>query len=210
MSDVKFTKTATFIFPLLEVPKDLFACSIKDMFNRVKFTTRFLNAYLVDPNVNYKSDEENQYVFVVNRNYRDQDFDRFYSTITAMANYIDDYEVKDCLVFVFKIPENHLGNYSKIINGAYSEVDKEAKKLILTNNFYSGKAFTLPLILNKAEVLKQSWEDRLSLINEHIYSPANLYDQEVWPIIDLEKQVFTSEIVTLLSKKSELLPSEEF
>jgi hypothetical protein len=66
------------------------------------------------------------------------------------------------------------------------------------------------LILNKAEVLKQSWEDRLSLVNNHINSPANLYDQEVWPIIDLEKQVFCDNNLSLLSFKVELTPSEEF
>jgi hypothetical protein len=36
MSNVKFTKTATFIFPLLEVPKSLFECSIRDVFDRVR------------------------------------------------------------------------------------------------------------------------------------------------------------------------------
>lgn len=210
MSNVKFTKTATFIFPLLEVPKELFECSVKDVFNRVKFTTRFLNAYLEDPRVNYKSDEENKYVFIVSRNYRDQDFDRFYSTITALANYIDDYDIKDCVVFIFKVSERHIQNFNKVISGAYSEIDASAKKLILANNFYSGKPFTLPLILNKAEVLKESWENRLSLVNDHIHSPANLYDQEVWPIIDLEKQIFDAEALLSLTKQSELVPSEEF
>jgi hypothetical protein len=210
MSNVKFTKTATFIFPLLEIPKSLFECNVKDVFSRVKFNNRFLNAYLEDPRVNYKSDEEVQYVFVVVRNYRDQDFDRFYSTVTALGNYIDDYEIRECLVLIFKIPDSQKENCNKILKGAYSEIDKTGKQLILSNNFYSGKTFTLPLILNKAEVLKQSWEDRLSLVNDHINSPANLYDQEVWPIIDLEKQVFCDNNLSLLSFKVELTPSEEF
>lgn len=211
MSNVKYTKTATFIFPLLEIPKDLFACNITDMFGRVKYTNRFLNAYLEDKNITkYQSDDNNKYVFIVIRDYRDKDFDSFYSTLIAFENYVDDYNVQDSLVFVFTIPKKNIIDFKFIIIGAYSKITAKAKKLILSNNFFSGKPYTLPLILNKAEVLKNSWEERLTVKTANYYSPANLYDQEVWPIMELEKETLDKEIVSSLSSKISLLPSEEF
>jgi hypothetical protein len=171
MSIVKFTKTATFLFPLLDIPKVLFECNIKDRFGRTKHSDRFLNAYLTDTNVSRYNKDTN--IFVVIRNYRDVDFDRFYSTIQAFPNYVDDYDNKECLVLVFKVPEKNLADYNLLRQGQYSKVSNNAKKLILANNYYTGKAFTLPLILNKANALKESWEDRLSFIGKDIYSPAD-------------------------------------
>jgi hypothetical protein len=211
MKDVKYTKTATFIFPLLEVPKELFTCDIRDIFGRAKFNNRFINAYLYDSNVvKYNSDRLNKFVFIVVRNYRDKNFDTFYSTIIAMGSYVDDYNLDEVLVFIMKIPENNLKDFNLIMKGAYSQISAEAKKLILSNSFFSGKAYTLPLILNKAEVLKNSWEERLSAISDDYVSPGNLYDQEVWPIIDLEKEIFDKNVLISLSHKINLLPSEEF
>lgn len=211
MSSVKFTKTATFIFPLLEIPKDLFTCNITDMFGRVKYTNRFLNAYLQDKNIaKYQSDDDTKYVFIIVRDYRDKGFDAFYSTITAFENYVDDYNIQESLVFVFKIPKKNVIDFNFIIRGAYSRVTAKAKKLILSNNFFSGKPYTLPLILNKAEVLKNSWEERLTVKTVNYYSPGNLYDQEVWPIMELEKETLDKEVLVSLSNKISLLPSEEF
>lgn len=211
MSGVKYTKTATFLFPLLEIPKAIFDCSIKDINGRVKFKNRFINAYLQDDHIiNYISTEDISYVFIVMHNYRDPEFETFYSTIKAFPNYVDDYECKACLVLVFSIPEGHKANFQLILQGSYSKIDALGKKLILSNHFYSGKAFTLPLILNKADVLKQSWEDRLSLINAHTHSPADLLDQEVWPIINLDDEIFFKTSLAVINQKMKLLPSEEF
>ena len=93
MSRKKFTKTATFLFPLLNVPKSMFECSIKDPWGRLKYTNRFINAYCSDTTISkYVNDDENKYVFLVLENYQDVDFGTFYSTITAFPNYVDDYE----------------------------------------------------------------------------------------------------------------------
>ena len=211
MSSMKFTKTATFIFPLLEVPKDLFTCNITDMFGRVKYTNRFLNAYLQDANITkYQSDEGNKYVFITVRDYRDKDFDTFYSTMIAFENYVDDYSIGECLIFVMKIPKYNIIDFKFIMLGAYSKITAKAKKLILSNHFFSGKPYTLPLILNRAEALKTSWEERLSLKTETYYSPGFLYDQEVWPILEIDKETLSKETLVSLSNKVNLVPSEEF
>jgi len=208
MSTVKFTKTATFLFPLLDIPKVLFECNIKDRFGRTKYSDRFLNAYLTDSNVSRYNKDTN--IFVVIRNYRDVDFDRFYSTIQAFPNYVDDYDNKECLVLVFKVPEKNLADYNLLRQGQYSKVSNNAKKLILANNYYTGKAFTLPLILNKANALKDSWEDRLSFIGKDIYSPADLGEQEVWPILNEADEILNETVLNSFNNKIELLPTGEF
>ena len=204
MSRVKFTKTATFLFPLLDIPKVLFECDIKDRFGRTKYASRFLNAYLRDKTIT-KYNQEN-HLFVLVRNYRDVDFDKFYSTIQSFPNYVDDYDNKECLVLVFKIPQNNLKDFNLVKRGLYSEVSAESKKLIMSNNFYTGKAFTLPLILNKATALKDSWEDRLS----NPGSIADLGDQEVWPILNEEDEELNEIVLNSFNTKIELLPTGEF
>ena len=55
MGYVKYTKTATFLFPLLGIPKAIFSCNVKNTFGTTMFTTRFYNAYIGDCKVdNYK------------------------------------------------------------------------------------------------------------------------------------------------------------
>lgn len=211
MKELKFTKTATFLFPLLQVPKSLFDCDIKDRFNRYIHNTRFINAYLSDSNISkYVGTEEKDYVFVVIRNYQDVDFANFQSTFRAFPNYVDDYDYRECFVIVFTVPEARKEDFALVKRGAYSELSTDGKRLILANNFYSGKPYTLPLILNKAQSLKDSWEERLTFIGPDIYSPADLGDQEVWPVINPEKEVLTPEITNSLNKKQHLMPSEEF
>jgi hypothetical protein len=201
---MKFTKTATFLFPLLNVPKSLFDCHILDSWGRLKHKSRFLNAYLANNTIS-KYEEEN-YIYVVARGYRDTDFDKFYTTIQAFPNFIDDYDIKDCCVFIFSIPTDFAADYDLIVSGKYSEITANSKKLILANHYFSGKAYTLPLILNKAIVLKDSWEERLS----NPGSPAFLYDQEVWPIINNIAEILTHEVVNNYSTNKKLTPTGDF
>lgn len=205
MTKNKFTKTATFLFPLLNIPKSLFECNILDPWGRVKFRSRFLNAYLKDSNITEYNNKGN--IFLLIRDYRDVEFDKFYSTIQSFPNYIDDYEVRGCLVLVFSVPTDFIPDYNLIIKGLYSEVSAEAKKLILGNSYFSGKIFTLPLIMNKAKVLKDSWEERLS----NPGSIADLKDQEVWPIISCEREILDSSIASEYSTNNKhFQPSGEF
>lgn len=205
MSPLKFTKTATFLFPMTTIPKTLFECNIKDVFGRTKFTTRFVNAFSSSTCIN-KYQEESNLIFIVTKQYQDVGFEAFYTTITSFPNYVDDYDDSGYLVFIFRIPEENEKDYILILNGKYSEISAKAKKLILQNNFFSGKVFTLPLILNKSEALKTSWEDRLS----NPGSPAVLGNQEVWPIIESVEEVLTPDVMKKIALKSKLEPSGEF
>lgn len=206
MSDLKFTKTATFLFPLLDIPKKLFDCNIKDVFGRTKISNRFINAFSRNKCIDKYNEEDKDYVFILVKTYQDVDFDRFYTTLQAFPNYVDDYDSKGCCIFVFEVSEKRQKDFDLIKHGKYSEVSADAKKAILMNNFFSGKPFTLPLVLNKAEALKNSWEDRLSTPG----SPAELKDQEVWPIIESENEELNDSIMSQITTKKELSPSGEF
>ena len=89
---------------------------------------------------------------------------------------------------IFKVPDENLDDFNRLLQGKYSEVSQKTKTLIMQNNFFSGKPYVIPLILNKAKNLKDSWEKRLSndgIINgvdTGIRSMADLRDQQVWPI----------------------------
>jgi hypothetical protein len=190
----------------LDIPKKLFDCNIKDVFGRTKISNRFINAFSRNKCINKYNEEEKDYVFILVKTYQDVDFDRFYTTLQAFPNYVDDYDSKGCCIFIFEVPEKRQKDFDLIKNGKYSEVSADAKKAILMNNFFSGKPFTLPLILNKAEALKNSWEDRLSTPG----SPAELKDQEVWPIIESENEELNDSIMSKITTKRELSPTGEF
>ena len=214
MSYVKYTKTTTFLFPLLEVPKDLFRCNIKNSFDQVIFTTRFLNCYLQDIDLDNSEYNNGPYIYLIVKAYQDVDFETFYSTILSFSNYIDEYEKDNYIIMVFKVPDENLDDFNRLLQGKYSEVSQKTKTLIMQNNFFSGKPYVIPLILNKAKNLKDSWEKRLSndgIINgvdTGIRSMADLKDQQVWPIIDLEKESLTNKTLIKLSTRINL--EEEF
>jgi hypothetical protein len=205
MSFVKYTKTATFLFPLLEIPRSLFDCDVKTSFGKSIMTTRFLNAYLID------TDLENEYndgkfIYVIIKCYQDKDFVSFYSTLIGFDNYVDEYEVQEFIVMIFSVPEKFIVDFNLILDGKYSQISPLAKQLIMKNNFYSNNKSTIPLILGKSTALKESWEKRLSNPN----SEVDLKDQEVWPIINLDLESFNKAELRVISKKSKIESSKEF
>lgn len=204
MSNIKFTKTATFLFPLLGIPKEIFKCNVLDNWGRLKFDNRFLNAYLKNSCIDKYNDKD--YVFIVMRNFQDVDFDGFCKTLQAFPNYVDEYDVHDCLVMVFSVPEVNQEDFTKVKNGQYSKVSIRCRDLILANNFFTGKISTVPLILTKAKVLKDMWEARLTEKD----SIANLGEQEVWAIIDVEKETLSKEVISMYTTKSKITAQGDF
>jgi len=184
MTNVKYTNTATFIFPLLEIPKDIFSCGVNYPNGKLKYTTRFLNAYLKDENIVHYNDGE--HVFLLLRGYRDIDFDLFYSLIMSYPNYIDDYEKDEFLVVILSVPDSTKEDYNLILEGKYSKISQNSKKLILGNFFYHLKPITIPLILNKSSSMKKLWEEKLN---------ASIGDLDVWSKIRIEKETLTPQIM---------------
>lgn len=199
---VKYTKTSTFLFPLLEIPKALFHCNVKNNFGKLLMTTRFLNSYLLDLDLANEEYNNGPYVFVVIKPYQDTDFDIFYNTILSFENYVDEYEKSDYIIMIFRVPDRFLDDYNLILEGKYSEISKEARTIIMGNCFFSSKPKFIPMILSKSVALKKSWEDRLSHISEIpvCHSPVDLGEQEVWGIINKDKETFTKDKLLEITK----------
>jgi len=196
MGYVKYTKTATFLFPLTGIPKALFSCNIKNVFDTTLLTTRFYNAFIKDCKIdNYKEG----FIFIVVKAYQDVDFQCFYDTMGAFENYIDDYERGNFIVFVYSIVDTFKLDYKLLMNGKYSEISPEAKRIIMSNGYFSGKPYTLPLILGKSEALRKGWEERLEV---------DLLDQEVWSIIIPESEEICDDILEELVGESSMKPNK--
>jgi len=201
----KFSKTSTFLFPLLEIPKQLFHCSIKTKDGYTN--TRFLDSYMWDAELEFEFNHE-PYVFVAVKPYQDPKFEAFYSTITGFENYVDEYHKGDFYIMIFKIPDSNISAYETIIEGRYSELAAEHKSLVLKNFFFTGKPTAIPLILNKAISLKNTWEKLLH--SPDIDFIADLKDQEVWSKILKENEGLTSERLQILGKNQSLVPAMDF
>jgi len=205
MSYVKYTKTATFLFPLLEIPKSMFNCDVKTDYGKPIITTRFLNAYLINGDL---KDEYNKspHVYVIIKGFRDKNFDSFFNTLISFENYVDDYEVLEFTVLIFKVSDENKNDFLLLLEGKYSEISPKAKQLIMKNSFYSGKPTTIPLILGKSISLKESWENRLS----NPGSEVDLGEQEVWPIINLNLECFNKAELATISRLSKIETNKEF
>jgi hypothetical protein len=207
MKDKKFTKTATFLFPLLNIPKHTFSCNIKNSYNKVIYKSRFINAYLHDDKLSHRDDD---HVYLLLENYQDPDFVNFYSKLTSFSNYIDDYESNGYLVAIYNVPEKNKKDYWLILEGKYSKIQDSSKELIINNYYYHGAKMTLQLVLSKSDILKATWEEKLSFISSNINSPADLKDQEVWSKIIYGEQILTNETFTELKVLKKLKTSHEF
>lgn len=204
---LKKTITATFIFPLLEIPKSIFECEIKNNFNRLLLNNRFINAYLFNNTIDKYQDL--RYIYIVINNYQDPNFEAFYTTLTGFTNFIDDYFKFNLLIMIFEIPKQHEVDYNLLLRGKYSEISKKGKELILANHMYHGNKITVPLVLSKSKELKESWEERLTFIGADIFSPVDLGEQEVWSILNKEQETLTDEKLTNLYRETTVIVTDQ-
>lgn len=190
---VTFTKTSTFIFPLLNIPRELFKVNLTN-FGKVTESTRFVNAYIY----NEQKPMYNEHVSIVISSYIDKDYDNFYKELHNHPNYADEYISNGTLVMIFEIPEENMVDYQLIKKGRYSQVSEKGKDLILKNFFFDFKPSTIPLIFAKAKPLKTSWEKMIG---------KSIEDQEVWSIMIEQEETLTS---IKLNGNAILKPSEDF
>lgn len=190
---VTFTKTSTFIFPLLNIPRELFKVNLTN-FGKVTESTRFVNAYIY----NEQKPMYNEHVSIVISSYIDKDYDNFYKELHSHPNYADEYVSNGTLVMIFEIPEENMVDYQLIKKGKYSQVSEKGKDLILKNFFFDFKPSTIPLIFAKARPLKASWERMIE---------SSIEDQEVWSImIEQEEKLTLQKIIG----KVVMFPSDDF
>lgn len=201
----RFSKTSTFLFPLLEIPKQIFHCSIKTKDGYTN--TRFLDAYLWDKEFEFEFNY-GPYIFIAIKPYQDPEFETFRTAITDFDNYIDEYHKGDFLIMIFKIPDTNIIAYETILEGKYSELETTHKSMVMKNFFFTGKPTAIPLILNKNRSLKETWESKLHAPG--IGFIADLGEQEVWSKILKEDEGLASEHLQTLSKNQSLVPTMDF
>lgn len=211
MSYTKYTLTSTFLFPLVNVPKQLFKCNVKSSFDRLIMSTRFLNSYMWDEDLEMEFNY-GPYILVVVKPYRDAEFQEFYSTIISMPSYVDEYEKEGYIVMIFKVLEENMPFYNLILAGKYSELPAEGKKIILKNNYSRLDPNLIPLIFNKDDGLRQSWEKALSNPHENprLDSTICLEGKEVWSKILRENEGLSDVILKAIGSTSKLTPEKEF
>lgn len=200
---MKYTKSATFLFPLLQIPKINFKCDIANNFGFSVCKDRLLNVFMQDESV---CAFETNHLFLLIRNIRDLDFENFNQLLSTYPNYVDNYENAEYMHYIFSIPEQTQADYDLILKGRYSEISDYSKKLIRENAYCNGVYHLLPLILDKMPKMREYWEERLSNPGSEVL----LGDAEVWPIIDQQKEILTEEIIQSISQKSKLIPNGEF
>ena len=185
---IKYTKTATFLFPLIDIPRSTFDCKILYPNGNIKYDTRFLNAYLGDISVlQYKEN----HVFVTVRNFRDKNFDEFYLNVTSHKNYKDSYEKERVLVLIFEVSPEFISDYHLVLQGLYSKISDKAKGLIMKNFYFSGKPVGVPMILQKAMVMKQHWDS--------VVGDPGIGDQDVYSKIVREEELLSDNTIRALN-----------
>ncbi len=199
MSKKKYTRTATFLFPLLGVPRSLFIVE-QPKNGRTLRQSLFCNAYL---SVVGHVSRERGIIYVLMRNPQNNEVEsELLNAFRACNNYRSHFQIKGYTILVFKIRDAFMKDYELILKGNYSSVSQGAKNMIFQHHFFSGKPHVLPLIMNKAKVLKEAWEERLD---------AKINNQEVWPIMqraketlllsDLDENKENSDEVSLVTKR---------
>lgn len=190
---VTFTKTSTFIFPLLNIPRELFKVNLTN-FGKVTESTRFVNAYIY----NDQKPMYNDHVSIVISSYLNKDYDNFYKELHNHPSYADEYISNGTLVMIFEIPEENMVDYQLIKKGKYSQVSEKGKDLILKNFFFDFKPSTLPMIFAKSKPLKASWEKMIE---------SSIEDQEVWSILNEQEETLTLQKII---GKAVMSPSDDF
>lgn len=193
----KYTKTSTFLFPLLEIPKSIFQCEIKNGFGKVILTNRFVNAFVYNSSIR----KHVNHLFVVINNYQDPGFRKFYDQLTDSDYYSDEYEIHDHLVIIYSVPDKFKEDYDKILDGKYSTISEEAKKAIRKNFFYDKDPSFIPMILEKSKLLKESMERVLG---------ADIGDGEVWARFDDEQETLNHSKLKSCETVNKLNNSNEF
>lgn len=163
-----YSKTTDFILPMLG--------------NHISIYSKYLyNVYL-------HPEFEDCICVVFNQNNDEELMNKLEST----DGYIDDIEVKNKQIYIFKLPDEFLPNLKLFKLGKYSKFDKKYKEVILLNNIPNKIDFEindciLYGILYHKDKMKAYWEEKLD---------AKLpYDAEYWSVPNLnEETLFLKEL----------------
>lgn len=165
LAKVKTTKTTDFILPLLGRMKQWYGPWL-------------INAYLGDCNI---TSPAKNCIFVLMKYSGKHAFAEKEALMLECEHYVDSYDVYggEFVMYIYQLPEEMLEDYSLIMQGKYSMISDASKKLLEKGR---GNKSPMRFILSKDESLVEYWEEKLDVIFSE--------DQEVWSIIEVDKEIF--------------------
>ena len=177
MTKKTYTRTATFLFPLLGIYKSLFYFD-EAVKGKTLRGSLFYNAYLSV--VGHVSRDKGVVYVLLQDELNPKAAKRLIEVLASYKNYREQFKARGYTVLVFVVLDPFMRDYELILEGKYSLVSNAGKNLIFQNHFFSGKPHVLPLIMNKSSALKVAWEERLD---------AQINNQEVWPVFQKQKEI---------------------
>ena len=185
-----YTKTATFLVPLLGIPKKVFSTSkLSDKSVPFKW---FHNAYL---QINNEKTVAEGIIYLVLDGSKPGLLDGLLKHIKK-TNYSQYHGTKGVYhILETRVKREFIEDYNMILAGHYSRISVKGKKAIIRYNFFDDGPVRLSQILQRSIRLKRAWEKELH---------TDLDTQEVWPILDL-----AHETLDLSSIDSKMPPEQK-
>ena len=170
----RYTKTATFLVPLLGVPKKAF---FSPELNGRSVPFRLLhNAYL---QINNETTVAEGVIYLVLDGSEPCLLQDLLRRIKK-ANYSQYHKMKGHYhILAARVKPEFIQDYNLILAGHYSSISVSGRKAIIQSNLFDDGPIRLGQILARSPRLRRAWEKELK---------TNLGMQEVWPILELENE----------------------
>jgi hypothetical protein len=176
--EIKKNITSIFMVPTLKVPKD----ALKG--------NGFINAYVKD---NRRDDQYKESIYLL---FKPTDLDKFREFLDSEYErtkaVIEDYDYEDgYVVVVYQLDNKYNRDYELVKQGKYSKTSENFQKMfpkivkITRNGLHKDEISLQYRIFNKAEDLKNFWEEKLGIDLEGVMG-SNF---EVWDGWDESKEI---------------------
>lgn len=141
MSEIKYTKSKTYLLPLLSEFLDL----------KIKFLPNLVNTYMFDENNNY----QDCFFILHTFDFKNSEFVKYEHNLTTNPLFVKHIDIGNKVIYVFRFPEEYLNEYYKLIDSKYSEFGDDAKQLILRfwGEVYSGNSSGVDFLLKVKQIL---------------------------------------------------------
>lgn len=149
--------------------------------------------YLIDAYIRHEGVPHftENHIFVLLKWSDDDRFKKLEEVLTNHPTHVSTYEPDEggnYVMHVFKLRDKMLDDYKKFLNGKYSRMSADSKRLILASSKPGG---TTAKILNRATELKEIQEDKMGIVLTK--------EDEVWPCIEdmhtYHKEVFHESVL---------------
>lgn len=141
--------------------------------NRSVFKPYLIDAYIRHEGVPHFKEN---HIFILLKWSADERFEKLNKVLESHPTHVTMYEPDgkgEFIMHVFEVRDQMKNDYSKFLDGKYSRMSVEAKKLILASAKPGG---TVSKILNRDKSLKEVQEDKIGFRLDE--------EDEVWPCID--------------------------